>query len=79
VVEILSPKTRQLDLINKKRFYATRGVRELWLIDPEPRIVTIHRFAERGRESVSEVAESGILMTSLLPGFKIPAQLLYER
>ena len=47
-------------------------MRELWLIDPEPRIVTIHRFAERGGESVSEVAESGILMTSLLPGFKIP-------
>ena len=79
VVEILSPKTRQLDLINKKRLYATRGVRELWVIDPETRVVTIHRFAEGGRESISEVAESGVLITSLLPGFKVPALLLYER
>jgi len=79
VVEILSPKTRRLDLINKKRLYATRGVRELWVIDPETRVVTIHRFAEGGRESISEVAESDVLITSLLPGFKIPALLLYER
>ena len=79
VVEILSPKTRQLDLVNKKRVYATRGVRELWIIDPEPGIVTIHRFAEGGKESVSEAAESGVLMTPLLPGLKISARLLYER
>ena len=62
-----------------KRLYATRGVRELWVIDPETRIVTIYRFAEGGRDSISEVAESGVLITSLLPGFKIPALLLYER
>lgn len=79
VVEILSPKTRWLDLVNKKRLYATRGVRELWTIDPEPRIVTIHRFAEGATESVSEIAETGVLITPLLPGLKISAQLLYER
>ena len=79
VVEILSPKTQRLDLVNKKRLYATRGARELWIIDPEPRVVTIHRFAEGGTELVSEVAQSGVLLTPLLPGLKISARLLYER
>jgi Uma2 family endonuclease len=59
--------------------YATRGVRELWVIDPETRIVSIHQFAEDGRESMSEVAGSGVFISSLLPGFKIHALLLYER
>jgi Uma2 family endonuclease len=79
IVEILSPKTRQLDLLNKKRVYAIRGVRELWIIDPEPRIVTIHCFAEGGAESVSEIAVSGVLTTPLLPGLKVSAGLLYEQ
>jgi Uma2 family endonuclease len=35
VVEILSPKTRRLDLVNKKQEYARAGVKELWIIDPE--------------------------------------------
>jgi Uma2 family endonuclease len=79
VVEILSPKTQRLDLVNKKRLYATRGVRELWIIDPERQIVSIHRFSEGGQESVSEVAESGTLTTPLLPGLRISTRLLYER
>ena len=79
IVEILSPKTRRLDLVNKKRIYAIRGVRELWIVDPESRVVTIHCFAEGGTESVSEIAESGVLTSPLLPGLKISAQLLYER
>jgi len=79
VVEILSPKTQRLDLVNKKCLYAIRGIRELWIIDPERRIVTIHRFAEGGQETASEVAESGTLTTPLLPGLRISARLLYER
>jgi Uma2 family endonuclease len=35
VVEILSPKTRRLDLENKMRTYARLGVQELWIIDPD--------------------------------------------
>jgi Uma2 family endonuclease len=65
--------------VNKKRVYAIRGVRELWIVDPESRVVTIHCFAEGGKKSVSEIAESGVLTSALLPGLKISAQLLYEQ
>jgi Uma2 family endonuclease len=36
VAEILSPKTARLDRDNKRRVYAQRGLRELWIIAPEP-------------------------------------------
>ena len=44
VIEILSPKTRRLDLVNKKQEYARAGVKELWIIDPEPRTIMIHHL-----------------------------------
>ena len=44
VAEMLSAKTRQLDLVNKKRVYARMGVKELWIIDPDQKSVTVYRF-----------------------------------
>jgi len=51
VVEILSPKTRTLDLENKKRTYARLGVNELWIIDPVPCELSSVRIRAGPRES----------------------------
>jgi Uma2 family endonuclease len=79
VVEILSPKTRRLDLVNKKQEYARAGVNELWIIDPEVRTITIHRFAPDGTEQVRLINEEGTLSTALLPGFSLVARTIFER
>jgi Uma2 family endonuclease len=79
VIEILSPKTRRLDLVNKKQEYARAGVQELWIIDPEPRIVMIHQFAFDGVEKVRQVNEDGTLSTEFLPGFSLGAAMIFER
>jgi Uma2 family endonuclease len=79
VIEILSPKTRRLDLVNKKQEYARAGVKELWFIDPEPRTITIHRFASDGTEEIRQIDEKGTLSTELLPGFNIAANTIFER
>jgi Uma2 family endonuclease len=79
VVEILSPKTRRLDLANKKQEYARAGVKELWIIDPEPRTVTMHRFNPDGSDMVTELDENQILKSPLLPGWSLLASALYER
>ncbi|MEO8952595.1 MAG: Uma2 family endonuclease [Chthoniobacterales bacterium] len=42
VVEILSPKTARLDRENKRRVYASSGVRELWIIAPEPQTIGVY-------------------------------------
>jgi Uma2 family endonuclease len=48
VCEVLSPRTREFDLIEKRDLYAATGVAHLWLVDPEAR--TLGAFAlEVGR------------------------------
>jgi Uma2 family endonuclease len=79
VVEILSPKTRKLDLVNKKRVYARLGVKELWIIDPEPGIIEIYRFEQSEAEPIAKLYPSDTLTTPLLPGFSMPAAAVFRR
>jgi Uma2 family endonuclease len=79
VVDILSPKTRQLDLVNKKRVYARLGVKELWIIDPEPGTVAIYRFEQSPDEPVSVLYPSDTINTPLLPGFSIQVSAVFRR
>jgi Uma2 family endonuclease len=41
--EVLSPSTRQFDLVEKRAVYAREGVGHLWLVDPRAR--TLEAFA----------------------------------
>jgi Uma2 family endonuclease len=79
VVEILSQKTRSLDLVNKKQEYARAGVKELWIIDPEPRTITVYQFALNGVEKIRQVDQRDTLSTDLLPGFHLAVETIFER
>ena len=79
VVEILSPKTRRLDLVNKKQEYARAGVKELWIIDPEPRTIEIHQFTSTGIEEIRQVVEDDTLSSDLLPGFNLDVAAIFDR
>src|ERR1700730_4369313 len=79
VVEILSPKTRRLDLVNKKQEYARAGVRELWFIDPEPRTIMIHQFAFDGVENIRQIVQKDTFSTKLLPESNLVVATLFER
>ena len=53
VVEVLSPSTQQRDRVLKRKLYASYGVLELWLVDPESRTIEVlaleaNDFATRG-------------------------------
>jgi len=72
VVEILSPHTRGVDEVTKRLLYDRAGVREYWIVDPEPGRIAIHRRADGG--SFPRIAEltreaHDRLCTPLLPGF----------
>ena len=41
LIEILSPSTEALDLGLKKEVYARFGVREMWIVDPRMRVVSV--------------------------------------
>lgn len=46
VVEILSDSNRRNDKLVKYRMYQKAGVREYWIVDPEERIVLVHKLED---------------------------------
>jgi Uma2 family endonuclease len=67
-VEILSPDDRMTRVQRKLRFYLENGVRLVWLIDPENRIVTV--MTTPG-ESVTLSEEAELDGVDVLPGFRV--------
>jgi Uma2 family endonuclease len=72
VVEVLSPAARDNDLGAKRRQYLDAGVRELWLVDPADRSVTIVDAAGERR-----VRRDDVITSPLLPDLAVPAAELF--
>jgi Uma2 family endonuclease len=71
IVEILSLKTKYLDLGPKRQIYAREGVRELWIVDPVPETVSIYRFDEDQEIPIRTAHANESLHSLLLPGLEI--------
>jgi Uma2 family endonuclease len=69
VVEILSPKTRRLDLENKTRTYARLGVQELWIIDPDSLQLIVYQFSKDLSNPVKKFRAGDVVTSPLFPGF----------
>lgn len=81
VVEIVSEgaSNRKRDLIDKRADYATAGIAEYWVVDPEQQQVTVFRlqgseYAEDGTFGVSDVVRS-----TAVPGFEIPVANVFAK
>ena len=72
VIEVLSPATRENDLGAKRRQYLSAGVRELWLIDPADRSVTVV-----AGDAQRLLASAETLSSPALPGFATPVAALF--
>jgi Uma2 family endonuclease len=80
VVEILSPSTRKVDEVTKRRLFERGGVREYWLIDPKRETVQIfQRDADGSFPRALELAraDAAALTTPVLPGFSIELSILF--
>lgn len=44
IIEIASPRNRQIDYYKKLFKYRTAGVREYWVVDPERKLVSVYNF-----------------------------------
>lgn len=68
-VEIVSPGDSGPEVAAKVAYYLSHGVREVWVVEPKPRQVTIHRRDQEPlRLGVGDAVEGG----DLLPGFRLP-------
>jgi Uma2 family endonuclease len=70
-VEILSPDDRMTRVNRKVRFYLENGVRLVWLIDPDNRIVTVMTTADK---SITLSEEDELDGGDVLPGFRVPVR-----
>lgn len=74
VVEIASPSQRRTEMGAKARRWLSAGVRLVWLVLPEVRIVEVWRGDEVARIVTAEEELSG---EEILPGFVFPVKDLF--
>lgn len=53
VVEVLSPSTRTVDLVLKRRVLEEAGVPSYWLVDPDDRVVTVIELTDGAYREVA--------------------------
>lgn len=66
-VEVLSPNDLHQNVARKLREYFHYGVKEVWLISPEDRLVEV----DTAPESVRKLTAADTLETSLIPGWSM--------
>ncbi|MBL8154507.1 MAG: Uma2 family endonuclease [Anaerolineae bacterium] len=73
-VEVKSPTDSVRKLREKARFYLAHGVRLVWLVFPEPRIVEVYAPDDEYTLSADQSLTGG----DLLPGFTLPVRQIFE-
>ena len=79
VVEILSPKTAGLDRDNKRRVYATSGVRELWIIVPETKRIEVYLFERDATAPAATYSAQDIFESALFPELRFDAPKIFAQ
>ena len=80
-IEIVSPSSRRLDEVTKRRLFEKFGVREYGVVDPEVAVVKVHRIDETGAlVRIAELARErdDVLDTPLLPDLSVQLAWLFE-
>ena len=78
VVEILSPGTARYDKGSKRKVYARTGVQELWLVNPELRLVEVYELTRDAERPAATPGENATLSSPLLPGLRIKLSEIFE-
>jgi Uma2 family endonuclease len=82
VVEVLSPSSRGVDKIKKRRLYEAHGVPEYWIVDPADETLEVYRATTHGvrlaRCASLSRAAGDALETPLLPGLRILLSEVFE-
>jgi Uma2 family endonuclease len=78
VVEILSPSTAFLDTKSKLRVYARCGVKELWIVDPQVKLVHIYLLQKDSGRPAATHDEKATFTCQFFPGLKIRCKAIFK-
>jgi Uma2 family endonuclease len=78
-VEILSPSSRSFDRVKKLHWYASIGVPEYWIVDPDAK--TLEQLVLRGERYMIEESLTGddVFTPSTFEGLRIPLRELWTQ
>ena len=79
IIEILSPKTAHLDKKHKRRVYARRGVKELWFVDPDTKLVHIYLLQKDAERPAATWSETDTFTSPHFPGLKFKGVKIFSR
>jgi Uma2 family endonuclease len=77
VVEVLSPGTAYYDLKKKKHGYEKFGVKEYWIIDVDEQTIEVYENKSSGFKLLCRVEKNGQIVSHVLVGLNLDAQLLF--
>ena len=75
VIEVMSPSTRTIDLVEKAEDYALAGIPEYWAVDPEHKELIIHRL-EGARYRAERVKEGKVIPIVFVKAINAYSELL---
>jgi Uma2 family endonuclease len=75
LIEVVSPASRQHDLLTKRALYGLAGVREYWLVDPEARTVDVLTLDRDALHMLQAASGEEFVTSPILDGstFPVPA------
>ena len=77
-VEIVSPESVERDRTHKYREYEAAGIREYWLIDPDQRQAAFYHLGPDGRFAVLPIEASGVFRSTVISGFWLRVDWLWQ-
>jgi Uma2 family endonuclease len=78
VIEIVSPESEDRDYKTKMNEYATAGVLEYWLFDPQKKVAFINALNPNGKYERLSLNSEGKMGSGLLPGFAIDPTIFWR-
>lgn len=75
-VEVLSPSDTHCDVVEKRKLYLDSGVLEVWYVDAELRVLTVHHA---NAETTFLTASQRYVGSGTFAGLEFDVRLLFER
>ena len=80
VVEVVSPgkANRQRDYIEKRRQYASRGIPEYWIVDPQTQVFTVLRLDSGVYVEVGQFRDREQIISPTFPQLELSAEQIWQ-
>jgi Uma2 family endonuclease len=81
-VEVLSPESQKRDCVTKFDDYASNGVSEYWIIDPETETIeqyVLEQNLERNRYRLVVKTGAGTIRSVTIQGFEVPVRAIFDQ